>query len=573
MKYASRRQPYPLISVCVISYNNARYLSDCIESILIQTYPNIELVFCDDKSTDDSIEIFEEIIKKKNLGKKKLKINRQYRKENGGIIQNERTAIEAFNGNYVVFVDSDDIIMPNHVRYLYEMLKLTGADMGTSGHFTFEDRSDIRKGVNANKKQKFKVQKTSEVIDALFLFNNKIPFAWWHRIYKKEIMKKILDIDIKYFKNSDSAISLPAMVFSQTIAISEVKTYGWRVNNNSQSRKKPMNYARKFSLNSLNGLTRILQRYIPEVDLLDLNRRRNDIIKKHIRNQMITTFHDRLVSLRRLLKNETLVTRGLKYGVFSRVKNIKKPPIKVYWWNEKPNFGDQVTVDIIRELFGYRAEWSPIDQCDLIGAGSVLGWANGKGGHVWGSGFMFPDANVNHDLTYCAVRGKDSRSRLDRKWRKIPLGDPGLLVNIVYGASRQKTDIIGVIPHYVDKDLPIIDRMLADSRFIVMDVADSPAKIAEQIDQCKLVLSSSLHGLIFSDSFGVPNIHIELSDKVAGSGYKFRDYYSGIDKEYKQATIERLFDEDYHVELISQYEKVKNLVKIQRQLIDAFPYK
>lgn len=52
--------------------------------------------------------------------------------------------------------------------------------------------------------------------------------------------------------------------------------------------------------------------------------------------------------------------------------------------------------------------------------------------------------------------------------------------------------------------------------------------VYEQIGSCEYVLSSSLHGLIISDSFGIPNLHIKVTNNMRGDGFKFEDYYSGF---------------------------------------------
>ena len=276
----------------------------------------------------------------------------------------------------------------------------------------------------------------------------------------------------------------------------------------------------------------------------------------------------------KVAKDQLLAYQGLKYSLFRRIRNMKKQPIKVFWYNAESNFGDQIMPDLIRKLFGYEVKWSPIKDCDLIGAGSLLGIADGKDNYVWGSGFISEGLNTNNNLRYCAVRGKTTRNRIDKKWRNIPLGDPGLLMNLVYPSTGSKTDKIGVVPHYVDKNHRLINEMRDDERFIVLDVEnDGPKKIAEQVSRCRLVLSSSLHGLIFADSFNVPNIHVKLSDKVVGGSYKFLDYYSSIGKKYRIADNAKILNDKYLNDIINNYTPVKNLKTIQRELIEAFPFK
>jgi hypothetical protein len=274
----------------------------------------------------------------------------------------------------------------------------------------------------------------------------------------------------------------------------------------------------------------------------------------------------------RLLCDEFLALRGLKYGFFRRHRNVKKPPLKIYWWNDQPNFGDMVTPDILYRLFGRRSIWSSIDICQFMGAGSILGWARGENNFAWGSGFMNEGDSVNETLVYLAVRGELSRARLPEEYHGIPLGDPGLLANLVYPRGK-RTGKIGIVPHFVDKQSPIVRRMLDDSRFLFIDVATSPADVARQISGCSLVLSSSLHGLVFADSFGIPNMHLELSDKVAGAGYKFRDYYSATGREYQKADLSRIFDEGYLEQMRKEWKPVKGLAKLQRGLVKAFPYR
>src|SRR5699024_3940838 len=73
----------------------------------------------------------------------------------------------------------------------------------------------------------------------------------------------------------------------------------------------------------------------------------------------------------------------------------------------------------------------------------------------------------------------------------------------------------------------VVARMRALGRQVrVINVGWTPEEVAKEISSCDAVISSSLHGLIFSDALGVPNAHIRLGDKLKGGLYKFHDYYS-----------------------------------------------
>ena len=93
------------------------------------------------------------------------------------------------------------------------------------------------------------------------------------------------------------------------------------------------------------------------------------------------------------------------------------------------------------------------------------------------------------------------------------------------------------------------------------------------LTSCELIFSSSLHGLIVADSFGIPNIHMELSDKLVGGNFKFEDYYSSVDKEHKTAVLNTIMEERYWEKLITDYQPVKKLGEIQAGLLSSFPYK
>ena len=286
--------------------------------------------------------------------------------------------------------------------------------------------------------------------------------------------------------------------------------------------------------------------------------------------------------LGKLFKNELLAFQGLKYSVLRRRQNIKKQPIKLYWWHDRGNgivnFGDEITKDILMQLFGYRSIHATQNEAELIGAGSILEIASNREGnnemYVWGSGFMWKDeqqAGRLERLHFCAVRGTHSRDRLGVERSGIALGDPGLLANIVYKKSTIVTDKIGIVAHFVDANEPLVQQLREDKRFKMINPLRSPEEVAFDITSCKLVLSSSLHGLIFADSFNIPNMHIQLSGNVAGGTYKFEDYYSATNRIYRGADVSRVFDKRYLEEISATFQPVDNLRKIQKDLVRSFP--
>lgn len=109
-------------SVLVPVYNVELYVSECIESVLNQTYQNFELILVDDGSPDQSGEICDE------YAKKDARI-RVFHKENGGLIHTRRFAIEKALGNWYVFLDSDDTLQPNALETIYNKILQYGCDL------------------------------------------------------------------------------------------------------------------------------------------------------------------------------------------------------------------------------------------------------------------------------------------------------------------------------------------------------------------------------------------------------------------------------------------------------------
>jgi Polysaccharide pyruvyl transferase. len=279
---------------------------------------------------------------------------------------------------------------------------------------------------------------------------------------------------------------------------------------------------------------------------------------------------------------------------------IPKKKIKLYSWkapNGKPNFGDELGPEIIQNLFSYiDVVYEPdITKADLLSVGSLLhilldleSNRPTKKMHIWGSGTIYPlQAEVSsiketyplHDfselnfskLKFHAVRGKLTQE--DLKLSPLPLGDPGLLVNKVYQESPTKEDKIGIIPHFEEADHPFIQKLSADPRFKIIDVLRAPQAVITDITSCKLVFSSSLHGLIVADSFNIPNLHMNLSDRLVGGDFKFEDYYSAIGKEHKLVDLHLMLDKDYQDQLITEYQPIRGLEEKQEALLKAFPYR
>ncbi len=204
------------------------------------------------------------------------------------------------------------------------------------------------------------------------------------------------------------------------------------------------------------------------------------------------------------------------------------------------NWGDNLNNELIRLITGNKPSIvnnnfiNPEKETIYMVIGSVLGWMDEQT-EVWGSGFI---SNSNFITTtpkpkkIYAVRGKLTRDILINKGIKCPkvFGDPALLMPRFYKPRMDKKYDLAIIPHHIDRELiPVLKKQFKKAHFI--DITGDIYQVIDEICASERVMSSALHGLICSDAYGIPNIWMQLSQKVLGKGFKFRDYFSSVNRE------------------------------------------
>ena len=114
------------ISIIVPIYNVKKYIQQCVESLINQTYKNLEIILIDDGSTDGCGELCDE------FGKKDQRIH-VIHKQNGGLSDARNKGIDVASGDYIGFVDSDDWISHNMYEKMLSSLKSVNADIAVCG--------------------------------------------------------------------------------------------------------------------------------------------------------------------------------------------------------------------------------------------------------------------------------------------------------------------------------------------------------------------------------------------------------------------------------------------------------
>lgn len=220
---------------------------------------------------------------------------------------------------------------------------------------------------------------------------------------------------------------------------------------------------------------------------------------------------------------------------------------KRLFWYKLQNFGDTLTPVV----FGHfaRQPWERARRNDtgkILGIGSIL-WALREDDVVLGSGALLPESiHVPKSARFVQVRGPLTRRVIGTE-ASIPeqYGDPALLLPIIYSPVVEKTHECGYLPHYVDKTLVwdasrcecngnerhdgkchyCVRQLGEGGKFI--DVQADWKTIVAEVLSCAKIVTSSLHGIICAEAYGIPVVWMRYSNKIIGGEFKFQDHFLG----------------------------------------------
>ena len=196
----------PMFSVIVPAYNNGKYISKCIDSVLKQTFSDLELIVVNDGSTDDTVEVIKEF--EKQDARFKL-IN----KENGGVSSARNVALDQVKGQYVLFLDSDDWYEPDYCKDLADILKENDADIIFSTKFYIGESKIVEAGKNA-------VDYPDSVIDLL----SKFTYSFAMTCIKRDFLTSDLRFNeqLHYYEDGEFLTRLlalkPYIVYNENIS-------------------------------------------------------------------------------------------------------------------------------------------------------------------------------------------------------------------------------------------------------------------------------------------------------------------------------------------------------------------
>lgn len=210
------------------------------------------------------------------------------------------------------------------------------------------------------------------------------------------------------------------------------------------------------------------------------------------------------------------------------------------------NWGDELNYYFIRQLarrpvvfyHTFRvAKWLGLKNYLCIGTLlDAVNYSN-RSTVVWGTGVSGQDRDFLLPKKICSVRGLKTYEFLKSRGIDCPsvFGDPALLLPRFYTPKRmEKRYKLGIIPHVIDWNYDVMQEIRKERNDVLaIDLAhyEKWTDVIDQICSCEAIASSSLHGLIVSDAYHVPNCWITLSGEISGGLFKFFDYFSSVGRE------------------------------------------
>lgn len=209
-----------LISVIVPVYNVELYLKDCVESLLNQTYKNLEIILVDDGSTDNSGVMCDEYGNKSG-------VIRVIHQRNGGLSNARNTGLKAAKGHYVCFVDSDDYVNESYLQILYSSVEENHCPIAECGVLKFNDGEDL---VLAETSQKPHLYSSKEWLTESGV-GDFLNCAAWNKIYERALFDDIQFPDGRVYE--DEATTYKLVYKANRVYRCYQKLYYYRVRSNS----------------------------------------------------------------------------------------------------------------------------------------------------------------------------------------------------------------------------------------------------------------------------------------------------------------------------------------------------
>lgn len=246
------------VSIVVAIYKSAQFLPKLIESIIKQTYKNLEIILVDDGSPDNSGKICDTYAEMDD----RIKV---IHKKNGGACEARNYGISAATGDYITIVDGDDWLELDFVEYLLNIINNTGADMALSDKiFTTRDRIQTDND---------HIEIWSPEHTAAAIIYPKMEIGPWNKLYKMSLIKEHNISFSVPWSGEGLYFAFMAAQYAKKVGVGHRKIYNYRLNNINSGLT---NYNVQMGINALWNIKNIREKVVlhsPELD---------DAINNHI---------------------------------------------------------------------------------------------------------------------------------------------------------------------------------------------------------------------------------------------------------------------------------------------------
>lgn len=217
----------PVVSILVPAYNVEQYIGICLESIITQTYRQLQVVIVDDGSTDSTGEICDKYASKYSF------ID-AYHIKNGGVANARNVLLSKAEGDFILFVDADDWIDPEMISNMVDISLKYSSDITVCGHIV--DDSDNTGHTTIVKDENIIIWNQKECIEK-FLRHKELNGSLWNKLIRRDLFDGI-QFDKRISYGEDALVIWEVLKKSEIVAITNSKYYHYRINNNSISHQR-----------------------------------------------------------------------------------------------------------------------------------------------------------------------------------------------------------------------------------------------------------------------------------------------------------------------------------------------
>lgn len=215
-----------LISIIIPIYRVEKYLKECIDSVINQTYKNLEVILVNDGSPDNCGNMCDEYARKD----KRVKV---IHKKNGGLSDARNHGIDMATGKYITFIDSDDYVDLKYIEKLYDSIKKNNTKISQCNILKVNDKKEIIEKVGYSENN---VKSGKELIKDIYYEHWAENIVVWNKMYSIELFEKIKYPVGKI--HEDEYVTYKILYYIDKVSIVNEYLYCYRQNDNSITGKK-----------------------------------------------------------------------------------------------------------------------------------------------------------------------------------------------------------------------------------------------------------------------------------------------------------------------------------------------